>query len=57
VAADLIGLKKEAVIGINIRELVKKGVIEKSLTPSILKSKKPLTRPLYVKKSNKYIMA
>ncbi len=57
VAADLIGLKKEAVIGINIRDLVKKGVIEKSLTPSILKSKKPLTRPLYVKKSNKYIMA
>jgi PAS domain S-box-containing protein len=57
VAADLIGLKKEAVIGINIRELVKKGVIENALTPSILKSKKPLTRPLYVKKSNKYIMA
>jgi PAS domain S-box-containing protein len=57
VAADLIGLKKEAVIGINIRDLVKKGVIENALTPSILKSKKPLTRPLYVKKSNKYIMA
>ena len=57
VAADLIGLKKEAVVGINIRDLVKKGVIEKSLTPSILKTKKPLTRPLYVKKSNKYIMA
>jgi len=57
VAADLIGLKKEAIIGINIRDLVKMGVIEKSLTPSILKSKKPLTRPLYVKKRNKYIMA
>jgi PAS domain S-box-containing protein/TyrR family helix-turn-helix protein len=57
VAADLIGLKKEEVIGINIQDLVKKGVIEKSLTPSILKTKKPLTRPLFVKTSNKYIMA
>jgi len=57
VAADLIGFKKDEVIGINIRDLVKKGVIEKSLTPSILKTKKPLARPLYVKKSNKYIMA
>lgn len=57
VAADLIGFKKEEVIGINIRELDKRGVIDKSLTPSILKTKKPLTRPLYVTKSNKYIMA
>jgi len=57
VATDLIGVRKEEVIGINIRDLVKKGVIEKALTPSILKTKKPLTRPLYVKKSNKYIMA
>jgi transcriptional regulator with PAS, ATPase and Fis domain len=53
VAADLIGIKKKDVIGINIRNLVKMGIIDKSLTPSILKTKKPLTRPLYVKKSNK----
>jgi PAS domain S-box-containing protein len=57
VAADLIGFKKEEVIGINIRDLEKKGIIDKPLTPSILKTKKPLTRPLYVRKSNKYIMA
>ncbi len=57
VAADIIGLKKEKIIGINIRDLEKEGVIEKSLTPSILKTKKPLTRPLYVKKSQKYILA
>lgn len=57
VAADLIGFKREDVIGINIRDLEKKGIIEKSLTPSILKTKKPLTRPIYVRKSNKNIMA
>ncbi len=57
VAANLIGFKQEEVIGINIRDLDKQGVIDKSLTPSILKSKKPLTRPLYVTKRNKYIMA
>ena len=57
VAADIIGLKKEKIIGINIRDLEKKGVIEKSLTPSILKTKKPLTRSLYVKKSQKYILS
>jgi PAS domain S-box-containing protein len=57
VAADLIGVEEEEVLGININDLVKKGLIDKPLTPSILKSKKPLTRPLYVKRSNKYIMA
>ncbi len=57
VAADIIGLKREEIIGINILDLVKKGIIENALTPSILKTKKPLTRPLYVKKSSKYIMA
>ena len=57
VAANLVGVKKEEIIGTNIRELARKGVIDKPLTPSILKTKKPLTRPLYVRKSNKYIMA
>lgn len=57
VAVDLIGRNKEEIVGMDIRELAKKGVIEKPLTPSILKTKKPLTRPLYVMKSNKYIMA
>jgi transcriptional regulator with PAS, ATPase and Fis domain len=57
VAADLVGIKRDDILGKNIRDLVKKGIIDKPLTPSILKSKKPQTRPLFVKKSNKYIMA
>ena len=57
VAAGLIGLKKKEVLGMNINELAKRGIVDQALTPSILKSKKPLTRPLYVIKSNKYIMA
>ncbi len=57
VAADLIGVEKEEVLGININDLAKKGLIDKALTPSILKLKKPLTRPVYVTKSNKYLMA
>jgi len=57
VAADLIGIKKEEVVDTNILDLVEKGIIDKPLTPSILKTKKPLTRSLYVHKSNKYIMA
>ena len=57
VAADLVGINKEDILGINIRELQNNGIIDEPLTPSILKSKKPLTRPLYVKQSQKYIMA
>lgn len=57
VAADLVGITKEEIIGINIRDLQKRGIIDEPLTPAILKDKKPLTRPLYVKQSNKYIMA
>ncbi len=57
VGADLIGIKKEEIIGISISKLVEKGIIDKPLTPSILKTKKPLIRPIYVKKSNKYILS
>ena len=57
VAAGLIGLTKEAVIGTKITDLVDNGIVDTALTPAILKFKKPLTRPLYVIKSNKYIMA
>jgi len=57
VAAGLIGLKKEEMIGMNIRSLADNGIVDKALTPTILKSKQPLTEPLYVIKSNKYIMA
>ena len=57
VAAGLIGLTKEEVIGTKITDLVENGIVDTVLTPAILKFKKPLTRPLYIIKSNKYIMA
>jgi PAS domain S-box-containing protein len=57
VAAGLIGLKKEEMIGMNIRDLAENGIVDQALTPNILESKKALTLPLYVIKSNKYIMA
>ncbi len=57
VAPGLIGLKKEEMLGMNIKDLVKNGIVDQALTPSILESKKSLTRPLFVTKSNKYIMA
>ncbi|SDP34547.1 sigma-54 interaction domain-containing protein [Desulforhopalus singaporensis] len=57
VAADLIRLDKDQVIGKSIFKLVDLGIMEEVLTPAILKTKKPLTRPLWAIKSNKYIMA
>jgi PAS domain S-box-containing protein len=57
VAAGLIGLTKEEILGRDINELAEKGIVDQALTPAILQSKKPLTRPLYVIKSSKYIMA
>ena len=57
VAAGLIGLTKEEMIGTKITDIVDNGIVDTALTPDILKFKKPLTRPLYVIKSNKYIMA
>jgi len=57
VAAGLIGLTKEEMIGTKITDIVDNGIVDAALTPSILKFQKPLTRPLYVIKSNKYIMA
>jgi PAS domain S-box-containing protein len=57
VAAGLIGLTKEEMIGTKITDIVDNGIVDTALTPAILKFQKPLTRPLYVIKSNKYIMA
>ncbi len=57
VAAGLIGLTKEEMIGTKITDIVDNGIVDTALTPDILKFQKPLTRPLYVIKSNKYIMA
>jgi len=57
VAAGLIGMTQEEMVGMPIEDLAKKGIVDQALSPAILKSKKPLTRPLYVVKRNKYIMA
>lgn len=57
VAAGLVGFEKEEIIGMQIDELVERGVVDQALTPTILKEKKPLTRPLYLIKSDKYIMS
>ncbi|GAB6143349.1 sigma 54-interacting transcriptional regulator [Desulfocicer niacini] len=57
VAAGLIGLKKEEMIGMDIRDLSEQGIVDQALTPAILKSQKPLTRPIYVIKNNTHIMA
>lgn len=57
VAADLIGMNRDEMIGMDIRKLAEDGIVDQALTPHVLSSKKPLTRPLYVIKSNKYIMA
>jgi len=57
VAAGLIGMTKEEMVGMRIHELAEKGIVDKALSPTILSSKQPLTSPLYVVKRNKYIMA
>ena len=57
VAAGLIGMDCDEMIGMDIRKLAEDGIVDQALTPHVLASKKPLTRPLYVVKSNKYIMA
>ena len=57
VAAGLIGLKREEMIGTDITALQDNGIVDQALTPRILKSKKPLSKPIYIIKRNKYIMA
>lgn len=57
VAAGLIGMKKEEMLGMDIRDLARDRVVDQALTPQILRDKKPLTRPLYVYGQDKYIMA
>ena len=39
VAAGLIGVKKEEMIGMKITDLVEKGIMDTALTPAILKFK------------------
>lgn len=56
-AAKLIGVEVEEVIGKNIAQLAEKGVIDQALTPHVLKAKHPVTKLLYVLKTEKYIMS
>jgi PAS domain S-box-containing protein/TyrR family helix-turn-helix protein len=53
----LIGIKSQDVIGKNIAHLAEKGVIDQALTPHVLKARHPVTKLLYVLKTEKYIMS
>ncbi|MCG8619322.1 MAG: sigma 54-interacting transcriptional regulator [Desulfobacterales bacterium] len=57
VAAGLIGMKKSDMLGMDIRNLARDGIVDQALTPTILRDKKPVSRPLYVFGQDKYIMA
>lgn len=56
-AAKLIGVKVQDVVGENIAQLAEKGVIDQALTPHVLKARHPVTKLLYVLKTEKYIMS
>lgn len=53
----LIGVAAQDVIGKNIAHLAEKGVIDQALTPHVLKARHPVTKLLYVLKTEKYIMS
>lgn len=57
VAPELIGLQEKDVLGKKIGDLAEKGIINEALTPTILAERRPVTKPLFVIKSQKYIMA
>jgi PAS domain S-box-containing protein len=57
VATELIGLKEQDVLGKKISDLAEKGIINEALTPTILATRKAVVKPLYVIKSQKYVMA
>ena len=57
VAEELIGIRKEDVVGKNIIKLVEKGVINEALTPYVLAAKRPVSRVLHVLKTNKHIFS
>jgi PAS domain S-box-containing protein len=57
VAPELIGLEDKDVLGKKIGDLADQGIINEALTPTILATRRSLTKPLYVIKSQKYIMA
>ncbi len=53
----LIGIRAQEVVGKNIAHLAEKGVIDQALTPHVLKARHPVTKLLYVLKTEKYIMS
>ena len=53
----LIGIRAQDVIGKNIAHLAEKEVIDQALTPHVLKARHPVTKLLYVLKTDKYIMS
>lgn len=56
-AEDLIGVRARDVVGKNIKELERKGVIDQALTPRILSSRSPATRLIHVLKTKKQILS
>ena len=57
VAQELIGVRKEDVVGKNIVSLAEKGVINEALTPYVLAAKRPVNRVLHVLKTDKYVLS
>lgn len=56
-AEKLIGINATDIQGKNIELLAEKGIIDQALTPHILKSKRPVTKLLHVKKTDRYVMS
>ena len=57
VAARLIGTTREKMIGTRIQALGEDGIVDRPLTPTILKTKKAKSQPIYVTSREKYLMA
>jgi PAS domain S-box-containing protein len=56
-AEKLIGINATDIQGKNIELLAEKGIIDQALTPHILKAKRPVTKLLHVKKTDRYVMS
>lgn len=57
VALELVGVEEKEVVGKKIGDLADSGIINEALTPDILAKREAVSKPLYVIKSQKYIMA
>ncbi len=56
-AEQLIDVKSKNIIGKNIKELERKGIIDQALTPQILSSRSPATRLIHLLKTKKQILS